>query len=128
MFINFINISRPHQWTKIFLIFLPLIVAHQFKLSYFVNIVPLFVSFCLLASAVYSYNDVKDLLDDQKHPEKKNPLASNKITKKQVYFYIFFLLFSSFYCIFFYNLDVLYILIFYLLLNYLYSSFLKKII
>ena len=130
MFINFINISRPHQWTKNFLIFLPLIVTHQFKLSYFLNIIPLFVSFCLLASAVYCYNDIKDLLDDKKHPEKKKrPLASNKITKKQVYFYIFFLLFSSFsIAFFFYNLDVLYVLIFYLLLNFLYSSFLKKII
>ncbi len=130
MFINFINISRPHQWTKNFLIFLPLIVTHQFKLSYFLNIIPLFVSFCLLASAVYSYNDIKDLLDDKKHPEKKKrPLASNKITKKQVYFYIFFLLFSSYsIAFFFYNLNVLYVLVFYLLLNFLYSSFLKKII
>ncbi len=130
MFINFINISRPHQWTKNFLIFLPLIVTHQFKLSYFVNIIPLFISFCFLASAVYCYNDIKDLLDDQNHPEKKKrPLASNKITINQVYFYILFLLSSSFsIAFFFYNSNVLYVLIFYLLLNFLYSNYLKKII
>ncbi len=130
MFINFINISRPHQWIKNFLIFLPLIVTHQFKLNYFVNIIPLFISFCFLASAVYCYNDIKDLLDDQKHPEKKKrPLASNKITINQVYFYILFLLSTSFFiAFFFYNSDVLYVLIFYLLLNFLYSNYLKKII
>ncbi|MDC0597731.1 UbiA family prenyltransferase [Candidatus Pelagibacter sp.] len=129
MFINFIHISRPHQWIKNFLIFSPLIAAHQFKLSYFLNVIPLFISFCLLASAVYCYNDIKDLLNDQNHPEKKKrPLAANKVTKKQVIFYIFFLLSVSFLIAFyFYKLDVLCVLIFYLLLNLLYSNYLKKI-
>ena len=130
MFINLLNISRPHQWIKNFLIFLPLIVTHQFKLNYFFNSVPLFISFCLLASAVYCYNDIKDLLDDQNHPEKKNrPLASNKITKKQVYFYIIFLLSINFFItIFFYNLEVLLVLTAYIILNILYSNYFKKII
>ena len=130
MFINLLNISRPHQWIKNFLIFLPLIATHQFKIDYFLNSVPLFISFCLLASAVYCYNDIKDLLDDQNHPEKKKrPLASNKITKKQVYFFILFLLFSS--ClitVFFYNINILFTLTAYILLNILYSNYLKKII
>jgi 4-hydroxybenzoate polyprenyltransferase len=130
MFINFFYISRPYQWIKNCLIFLPLIVTHQFELIKFLNLIPLFISVCLVASAVYCYNDIKDLEDDRKHPEKKNrPLASKKISIKETYFFILFLLTCCYLLsIFFYELDILIILTSYVLLNIFYSNYLKKII
>ena len=41
-----------------------------------------FVAFSLSASAMYIFNDYKDIKDDRKHPEKKyRPLASGLISK-----------------------------------------------
>ena len=73
---------RPHQWVKNFLLFIPLILAHQLgdlhKLS---HVVYAFWSFSLCASGIYIINDLLDLESDRRHPTKRRrPFASGKLS------------------------------------------------
>lgn len=76
---------RPHQWVKNSLIFIPVILAHQWSDgSALIQAVWAFVAFSLLASAVYTLNDMADLEADRQHPRKRyRPLASGAITRTQ---------------------------------------------
>lgn len=72
---------RIHQWTKNGLIFLPLILAQEFR-PYEVYPVALgFLFFSMVASATYLLNDVHDRASDRAHPRKKNrAIASGRIS------------------------------------------------
>lgn len=72
---------RLHQWLKNTLIFLPLLLAHQvFDITAWQDGIIAFFAFGLCASSVYVLNDLLDLADDRRHPEKKNrPFAAGTI-------------------------------------------------
>ncbi len=71
---------RPHQWLKNALIFLPLLAAHQFDLWTFGQAALAFISYSLIASSVYLFNDLLDLASDRAHPRKcKRPFASGRL-------------------------------------------------
>ncbi|MBV1885800.1 MAG: UbiA family prenyltransferase [Parvibaculaceae bacterium] len=71
---------RPHQWLKNALVFLPMLVAHQFEFPVFLQSVAAFIAFSLVASSVYILNDLLDLSSDRAHPRKcKRPLASGSL-------------------------------------------------
>jgi len=79
---NYIRLLRPNNWIKNLIIFSPLFFAGEIH-----NILLLkysllaFISFSLLASAVYILNDTIDIEHDRMHPIKKNrPLASGEIS------------------------------------------------
>ncbi len=76
---------RPHQWVKNTLVFVPVILAHQWSDGAALALaVWAFVAFSLLASAVYTLNDMADLESDRQHPRKRHrPLASGAITRTQ---------------------------------------------
>jgi 4-hydroxybenzoate polyprenyltransferase len=64
---------RPHQWIKNFILFVPLLTAHQLGDQQTLGRAALaFAAFCLCASAVYLLNDVLDLDADRHHPTKRN--------------------------------------------------------
>ena len=72
---------RPHQWTKNTVLFAGLIFAGGLGDS---QLVGLAISgaaiFCLLSGAVYVLNDIVDLEQDRRHPEKRlRPLASGRV-------------------------------------------------
>ena len=72
-----IKILRVEQWTKNFIIFIPTILANNFQVLSSYKIYIVFLSFSLLASSTYIFNDIKDVEQDRIHPEKKfRPLAS----------------------------------------------------
>ena len=80
--INILIISiRPKHWVKNLFIFAPLLFSKQildlpsvFKATFG------FIIFCMVASAIYLFNDVKDREEDQKHPLKKlRPIASGEL-------------------------------------------------
>ncbi|ANI17022.1 MULTISPECIES: UbiA family prenyltransferase [Pseudomonas] len=75
---------RIHQWLKNFLIFIPLLAAHQLtNLSLLLWAALAFLSFSLCASSVYLLNDLLDLPADRKHRRKKNrPFASGALPVK----------------------------------------------
>jgi 4-hydroxybenzoate polyprenyltransferase len=72
---------RPHHWAKNLLVFLPLVLAHQIGNPYPVWWSCLaFAAFCMVASATYLINDLKDIEADRKHPVKRfRPLAAGEM-------------------------------------------------
>lgn len=79
---NWVRQLRLHQWAKNTLLFVPAIAS--FKLFEGQNLGLLllsFLSFGLVASSVYIFNDFLDLKNDREHPIKKNrPMAAGKIS------------------------------------------------
>lgn len=71
---------RPHQWLKNLLVFLPLLMAHEFTSVHVIRSVMAFIAFSLVASSVYVLNDLLDLASDRAHPRKRNrPFASGAL-------------------------------------------------
>lgn len=75
--LDYLRALRPHQWAKNALLFLPMLAAHAIALENVLRLLPAFVAFCLVASAVYLLNDLVDLSNDRDHHNKrKRPIAS----------------------------------------------------
>lgn len=72
---------RPNQWVKNFIIFAAIIFNGKlFDPNYFILCTSGFVIFCAVSSAAYLFNDIIDLPNDKKHPDKKKrPLAAGLI-------------------------------------------------
>lgn len=120
---------RPSQYFKNLFIFAPLffglkITNIELLLSTFVA----FLSFSLIASAVYIFNDYHDVEEDKLHPTKKNrPLASGSISKKAALLLMLMLLLVGL-CIFsLLGRQMLYIVFVYLVINIAYTIKLKHV-
>ncbi len=72
---------RPHHWSKNILVFLPVLLAHEWMDPVtVVKTTIAFVLFCIMASSVYLLNDISDIEKDRRHPSKQNrPLASGLV-------------------------------------------------
>jgi 4-hydroxybenzoate polyprenyltransferase len=73
---------RPRQWSKNLILFAGLIFAKKFfEPDLVLKAVSAFVDFCILASSIYIFNDLKDIESDKLHPTKKfRPIPSGKIS------------------------------------------------
>lgn len=121
---------RVHQWAKNSLLFLPIIMAHQFTdVNLLITVLWAFISFSLCASAVYILNDLIDIETDREHPtKKKRPLASGLMSVKTAAVLIFLLLLTSvFISIKMLSAAFLIILIIYMISTTAYSIILKQI-
>jgi 4-hydroxybenzoate polyprenyltransferase len=78
---TWVHTIRAHQWLKNFLLFVPLLAAHQWQsLTSWWQLITAFVAFSLCASAVYITNDLFDLESDRRHPRKKRrPFAAGSV-------------------------------------------------
>lgn len=133
---EYIKLMRIKHYLKNLLIFIPILVNGQLsKLNNLPEIIIGFISFCLLSSAIYCYNDIKDVKKDKEHSIKKHrPIASEKISTQNAFIFMIVLLiiaiFLNFFC-FRLNTKTISILILleliYLFINIAYSSGLKKI-
>ena len=74
---------RPQQWIKNFFIFAPLIFSRNiFNRPLLLTTIAAFAAFCLISSAHYIFNDLRDIEDDRRHPVKsRRPLASGRLKK-----------------------------------------------
>ena len=74
---------RPQQWIKNLFIFAPLIFSRNIlNRPFLFKTVAAFAAFCLISSAHYIFNDLRDLEEDRRHPVKsKRPLASGRLRK-----------------------------------------------
>jgi decaprenyl-phosphate phosphoribosyltransferase len=72
---------RPHQWVKNVFVLAPLVFAKEiFVPELLARAVGAFGVFCLLASAVYSMNDIVDRDSDRAHPiKRRRPIASGRV-------------------------------------------------
>lgn len=76
-----IKAMRPHQWTKNVLVFVPLVLTHEYlDVRMMLAGVIAFLSFSFAASSVYILNDLLDLASDRRHKSKrKRPFASGTV-------------------------------------------------
>ena len=77
----YLKAMRLHQWMKNGLLFVPLAMSHKlFEAGPFGQICLAFLAFGLTASSVYVLNDLVDLKDDRRHPNKsRRPFAAGTI-------------------------------------------------
>jgi 4-hydroxybenzoate polyprenyltransferase len=121
---------RVHQWVKNLLIFLPLVLSHSLSdIDKVMNSFYGFLLFSFAASGIYIFNDLIDLAHDRAHPVKaRRQLASGEIPVLHGVI-LGFLLWSVALVTSFIYFDILFLLIIgYIILNFLYSSFLKKLV
>jgi 4-hydroxybenzoate polyprenyltransferase len=73
---------RVHQWSKNFLVFVPVVLAHQIaNLGAMWHALLAFLALSFAASALYIVNDLLDLQADRLHPSKRRrPLASGAVS------------------------------------------------
>jgi 4-hydroxybenzoate polyprenyltransferase len=88
-------LTRPHQWLKNTLLFVPAIAAHQFDAGTLSLLLTAFISFSLVASSAYVFNDMLDLQHDRAHSEKRHrALAAGALSLSNC-LALFFLLATS---------------------------------
>ncbi len=73
---------RPRQWAKNVLVFAaPLAAGKLLSPDVFLVSVGAFVAFCLISSATYLVNDVRDVESDRAHPVKcSRPIAAGEVS------------------------------------------------
>jgi 4-hydroxybenzoate polyprenyltransferase len=78
---------RPRQWLKNAFIFAGLIFSRNLSdVHLLVKVIVGFSLFCLAASSIYIFNDIKDMKKDKEHPEKcKRPIAMGLLQLKKAY-------------------------------------------
>ncbi|MEZ5461098.1 decaprenyl-phosphate phosphoribosyltransferase [Dokdonella sp.] len=82
-----IELARPTQWIKNGFVLLPLFFAHaMFDTSAMQGAVLATAAFCLVASAVYAFNDARDAERDRRHPDKcQRPVARGAVSADTAY-------------------------------------------
>lgn len=77
VFKAFIKSLRTHQWLKNILVFVPLLLANRLGMNEWIQGLMAFMSFSLVASSGYVFNDLLDINSDRKHvSKKKRPFAA----------------------------------------------------
>lgn len=128
---NILKLMRIKHYLKNGLIFLPLIFNSQlFEKKPLLMTFYGFISFCLISSAVYVINDIKDVEKDRMHKIKKNrPIASGAISiKEAILLFVVLTIFSLSINIFIIKkFSPILLISLYLILNIMYSLGLKNI-
>jgi decaprenyl-phosphate phosphoribosyltransferase len=78
---HILRLLRPKQYIKNALVFAPLFFSFSYgDPAMVMRSLEAFVCFCITASGIYILNDMKDVEEDRRHPEKKErPLASGAV-------------------------------------------------
>ncbi|MCP5106722.1 MAG: UbiA prenyltransferase family protein, partial [bacterium] len=129
----FVKSMRVYQWVKNIFIFAPVIFSiHLPNFDHFVHIkrcVWAFFLFSLVAGSIYIFNDCFDKKKDQAHPDKcKRPIASGALKVPVAVVGAGIVLAASLFAIFQFNRNFFIIAVIYILMNILYSYYLKKIV
>jgi len=121
---------RPKQWIKNFFVFLPLVFSVKlFDIPSLITSVTAFLSFCLISGAIYTLNDLFDLKEDQLHPIKRNrPIASGQLKKSSAWIIVALSASFSLLLALSINLNFAMVILSYVLLQVLYSSWLKHLV
>jgi decaprenyl-phosphate phosphoribosyltransferase len=126
---SYIDLLRIPQYLKNLLIFLPLFFSLQLQeTERLLKVSFAFLGFCLLASAVYIFNDLHDLEEDSHHPKKKyRPISAGRVTKRSAIGLMSCLLLLGLTIAYVLALQMFYLCLLYIALNITYSIKLKHI-
>lgn len=123
---RFFLLLRVSQWTKA--VFVMLGFVYTPASGYLVPALLASLAFCLIASAVYIYNDIHDRFEDRLHPLKQNrPIASELVSLTDALLMMSVLLVTGLTLGWLISKMLAYILICYLLINLLYNHYLKRV-
>jgi len=127
--ISLVKLLRPRQWIKNLAVFAAITFAGElFDPVSFQKVFLAFISFCLLSSATYIINDAFDVKKDRLHPFKRfRPLANGDIPIFLAIFIATLLIMSSMIIGSSVNPGFLILAIIYIIIQLLYSLFLKSI-
>lgn len=125
------HLIRPKQWVKNFFVFLPMFFGgHLLNTADVAAGLITFFAFCFAASSIYCFNDLIDVDDDRRHPEKcHRPVASGAISVRQAYGLMGLMIVLSLLATLLLSrnrLPVMGVIMFYWLLNLAYCAELKK--
>lgn len=134
-FKQYLKLIRVKHYIKNLLIFLPLFFSGLYNdINNIVVCILGFIMFSAVCSIVYVINDICDVEKDRKHPQKKSrPLASGAVSIKEAYIIISLLILvtiSIALLLLFNKVSYLVLLLtlLYLILNILYSKWLKNVV
>lgn len=82
---DYIKLIRPEQWAKNIFVFAPIVFGGELlNGKAMISGLITFLAFSFAASSIYCFNDIIDVEDDRRHPEKRvRPIASGAVTKRQ---------------------------------------------
>jgi 4-hydroxybenzoate polyprenyltransferase len=126
---DLILLMRPRQWIKNLLIFLPSVLSGNLinELNWVLLIVG-FISFSLVASSGYIFNDIRDIDEDRQHPiKRKRPLAAATLKVRYAFAFSLILLFIGLGISVTLGIKPLGILIMYSVANWIYSIVIKSV-
>jgi 4-hydroxybenzoate polyprenyltransferase len=125
-----IRLMRPLQWVKNGFVFVGLLFGHAWTEATLVTSVVLaFSAFCLISSAIYTFNDIMDREQDRLHPAKcSRPLACGIIQVNEAGILALLLGAAAIIMSNASSPIVLYILLGYALMNVAYSISLKHVV
>ncbi|MCL2046778.1 MAG: decaprenyl-phosphate phosphoribosyltransferase [Oscillospiraceae bacterium] len=123
-----VKLIRPKQWIKNSYVFAALVFSGSlFNLSMFMMCCFGFTIFCISSSCVYIVNDAIDASSDRAHPQKMNrPLASGAVSITQAMLLLLTLLILLLLSFVYVNIHFRVVISIYLLINLLYSFWLKN--
>lgn len=126
---TYLKLLRPRQWVKNFLIFVAIFFAKDiFIWGKLIQTIWAFVVFCLVASSVYIINDIIDKKKDRENPVKKDrPIASGQISSAKALVVWLVLLAGAMVIVFFKTPQIFWLILAYIILNFIYSFYLKNI-
>lgn len=78
----FLRLLRPKQWSKNLLVFAAILFTNELRDSHaLLHTFMAFFGMCLISSAAYIANDIRDVEKDRAHPRKKHrPIASGGVS------------------------------------------------
>lgn len=125
---HFLSLIRPAHYIKNVLVLFPLFFSGNLLApELLLNSITAFFSFCLMAAAVYIFNDIRDYESDRLHPEKRyRPVASGRVNFQSARWFSAGLTAAGFLAAYTVSVSLSAILFTYLLLNIFYSSSLKR--
>jgi 4-hydroxybenzoate polyprenyltransferase len=118
------------QWVKNMFIFAPMVFALHFtQLRYVKNGLIAFILFGVVTGCVYVMNDCIDKNSDRFHPiKRKRPIASGQLKVRMALAGVVILLSLDLFLIYRFNTDFFLIAVIYIIINILYSIYLKKVV
>jgi 4-hydroxybenzoate polyprenyltransferase len=126
--VTLIQAIRVKQWTKNLFAFSPLLFSkHFFEPVTLLRSLCAFALFSGIASSVYIINDLVDIEKDRQHPVKRfRPIASGRFSKRASVLTVFILLDTTLVAAWILDWRVFATVCCYLVLNVVYSLFLKE--
>lgn len=121
---------RVRQWTKNTVLFAGVVFSYHFReLPELARAAQGFLAFCLLASSVYTLNDLRDVEKDRVHPKKRfRPIAAGELSMATAWGLLFVLLAGGLVLSWGLGPGFLAVAVTYYVLNIGYSVWLKRVV